>query len=194
MPTAQDRIELRRQIGQLAVALQLQVPPTDRLPHRSQGLTTDRRSEVHIDTTVLVDRLARSERIAEERELHHRMVSTTIDVLGVPTVADRVAQTAVKLLLEPQLDPLFHDDSYGYRPGRSALDAVGIVRRRCWQYDWVVEFDIKGLFDNIDHALLLRAVRKHCQIPWVLLYVERWLTAPMLFTPRFRCHLSAFDT
>src|SRR5437764_12276125 len=101
-----------------------------------------------------------------------------VRILGVPTVADRVAQTAVKLLLEPQLDPLFHDDSYGYRPGRSALDAVGIVRRRCWQYDWVVEFDIKGLFDNIDHALLLRAVRKHCQIPWVLLYVERWLAAP----------------
>jgi RNA-directed DNA polymerase len=102
-----------------------------------------------------------------------------VRILGVPTVADRVAQTAVKLLMEPQLDPLFHDDSYGYRPGRSALDAVGIVRRRCWQYDWVVEFDIKGLFDNIDHALLLRAVRKHCQIPWVLLYIERWLTAPM---------------
>jgi len=102
-----------------------------------------------------------------------------VRILGVPTVADRVAQTAAKLLLEPQLEMLFHDDSYGYRPGRSALDAVGVVRQRCWRYDWVVEFDIKGLFDHIDHALLLRALRKHCQISWVLLYVERWLTAPL---------------
>jgi RNA-directed DNA polymerase len=102
-----------------------------------------------------------------------------VRILGVPTVADRVAQTAAKLLLEPQLEPLFHDDSYGYRPGRSALDAVGVVRRRCWKYDWVVEFDIKGLFDNIDHALLLRALRKHCQEAWVLLYIERWLVAPL---------------
>ena len=114
-----------------------------------------------------------------------------VRILGVPTVADRVAQTAVKLLLEPQLDPLFHADSYGYRPGRSALDAVAIVRQRCWQYDWVVEFDIKGLFDNIDHSLLLRALKKHCPVPWVLLYVERWLTAPMqsrdgTLTPRTR--------
>lgn len=102
-----------------------------------------------------------------------------VRILGVPTVADRVAQTVVKLVLEPILEPLFHNDSYGYRPGRSALDAVELVRRRCWKYDWVLEFDIKGLFDNIDHELLLRALRKHCQIPWVLLYVERWLKAPM---------------
>lgn len=102
-----------------------------------------------------------------------------VRVLGVPTVADRVAQTVVKQVLEPLLEPVFHRDSYGYRPGRSALDAVALVRRRCWEYDWVIEFDIKGLFDHIDHALLMRAVRKHCQIPWVLLYVERWLTAPM---------------
>lgn len=100
-------------------------------------------------------------------------------MLGVPTVADRIAQTVVKAVLEPMLEPVFHRDSFGYRPGRSALDAVTLVRRRCWDYDWVVEFDIKGLFDNIDHALLMRAVRKHCQIPWVLLYIERWLTAPM---------------
>jgi len=100
-------------------------------------------------------------------------------ILGVPTVSDRVAQTAVKMILEPMLDPLFHDNSYGYRPGRSALDAVELVRRRSWKYDWVVEFDIKGLFDNIDHELLLRALRKHCDIPWVLLYVERWLKTPM---------------
>lgn len=101
-------------------------------------------------------------------------------VLGVPTVSDRIAQMVVKLVLEPILEPHFHRDSYGYRPGRSALDAVGIVRRRCWQYDWVIEFDIKGLFDNIDHGLLMRAVRKHCRCRWVLLYIERWLKAPMM--------------
>ena len=99
--------------------------------------------------------------------------------MGVPTVADRVAQTVVKKVLEPVLEAVFDRDSFGYRPGRSALDAVELVRRRSWKYDWVVEFDIKGLFDNIDHELLLRAVRKHCCTPWVLLYIERWLKAPM---------------
>jgi RNA-directed DNA polymerase len=102
-----------------------------------------------------------------------------IRVLGVPTVADRVAQTVVKMVLEPMLEPVFDRDSFGYRPGRSALDAVARVRRRSWEYDWVVEFDIKGLFDNIDHELLMRAVRKHCSVAWVLLYIERWLKAPM---------------
>jgi RNA-directed DNA polymerase len=102
--------------------------------------------------------------------------------LGVPTVADRVAQTVVKMVLEPLLEPVFDRDSFGYRPGRSALDAVALVRRRSWERDWVVEFDIKGLFDNIDHGLLMRAVRKHCRNPWVLLYVERWLKAPMATT------------
>ena len=77
------------------------------------------------------------------------------------------------------LDPIFLADSYGYRPGKSALDAVGVTRERCWKYDWVLEFDIKGLFDNIDHELLLRAVRKHVTCKWALLYIERWLTAPM---------------
>lgn len=100
-------------------------------------------------------------------------------ILGVPTVADRVAQTAVKMVLEPLLEPVFDRDSFGYRPGRSALDAVELVRRRSWKYDWVVEFDIKVLFDTIDHELLMRAVRKHCTTPWVLLYTERWLKAPM---------------
>src|SRR6202008_4387879 len=71
-------------------------------------------------------------------------------------------------------------DSYGYRPGKSALDAVGVTRERCWKYDWVLEFDIKGLFDNIDHELLLRAVRKHVTCAWALLYIESWLTPPML--------------
>jgi RNA-directed DNA polymerase len=100
-------------------------------------------------------------------------------ILGVPTVADRVAQMIVKQLIEPDLDQIFLADSYGYRPKKSALDAVGVTRKRCWKYDWVLEFDIKGLFDNIDHELLLRAVRKHVTCKWALLYIERWLTAPM---------------
>src|SRR6267378_6857626 len=100
-------------------------------------------------------------------------------ILGVPTVADRVAQMVVKQLIEPDLDPMFLADSYGYRPRKSALDAIGVTRKRCWKYDWVLEFDIKGLFDNIDHELLLRAVRRHVTCKWALLYIERWLTAPM---------------
>lgn len=100
--------------------------------------------------------------------------------LGIPTVADRIAQTAVKMVLEPMLEPVFDRDSFGYRPGRSALDAIELVRRRCWDYDWVLEFDIQALFDRIDHGLLLRAVRKHCAVPWVLLFIERWLKAPMV--------------
>jgi RNA-directed DNA polymerase len=100
-------------------------------------------------------------------------------ILGVPTVADRVAQTVVKQLIEPDLDPIFLADSYGYRPRKSALDAVGVTRERCWRYDWILEFDIKGLFDNVDHELLLRAVRKHVRCKWALLYIERWLKAPM---------------
>ena len=100
-------------------------------------------------------------------------------ILGVPTVADRVAQMVVKQLIEPDLDPIFLADSYGYRPRKSALDAIGVTRKRCWKHDWVLEFDIKGLFDNIDHELLLRAVRKHVTCKWALLYIKRWLTAPM---------------
>ena len=100
-------------------------------------------------------------------------------ILGVPTVADRVAQMVVKQLIEPDLDPIFLADSYGYRPRKSARDAIGVTRKRCWKYDWVLEFDIKGLFDNIDHELLLRAVRKHVTCKWALLYIKRWLTAPI---------------
>jgi len=100
-------------------------------------------------------------------------------ILGVPTVADRVAQMVVKQVVERVLEPVFMPDSYGYRPNKSALDAVGITRKRCWRYDWVLEFDIRGLFDNIDHTLLLRAVRKHVKCEWALLYIERWLKAPM---------------
>jgi group II intron reverse transcriptase/maturase len=98
--------------------------------------------------------------------------------LGIPTVSDRIAQTAVKLIIEPILDPIFHPDSYGYRPGRSAKQAIAVTRKRCWQYDWVVEFDIKAAFDQIDHGLLLKAVRTHIKADWILLYLERWLTAP----------------
>lgn len=101
-------------------------------------------------------------------------------LLGVPTVTDRIAQMIVKLQIEPNVEPHFLKDSYGYRPNKSALDAVGVTRGRCWKYDWVLEFDIKGLFDNIPHDLLLKAVRKHASCSWALLYVERWLTAPML--------------
>ena len=100
-------------------------------------------------------------------------------ILGVPTVSDRIAQMVVKQLIEPDLDPIFLPNSYGYRPRKSALDAVGVTRERCWKYDWVLEFDIKGLFDNINHELLLRAVRKHVKCKWALIYIERWLKAPM---------------
>src|SRR6201998_22956 len=100
-------------------------------------------------------------------------------ILGVPTVSDRIAQMVIKQLIEPELDQIFLPDSYGYRPGKSALDAVGITRQRCWKYDWVLEFDIKGLFDKISHELLLTAVRKHVKSKWALLYIKRWLTAPM---------------
>src|SRR6201993_1720687 len=86
----------------------------------------------------------------------------------------------VKQLIEPDLDPVFLPDSYGYRPRKTALDAIGVTRERCWKYDWVLEFDIKGLFDNIDHELLLRAVRKHIKCKWALLYIERWLKVPMV--------------
>ncbi|NYH14149.1 reverse transcriptase domain-containing protein [Paraburkholderia bryophila] len=80
--------------------------------------------------------------------------------LGIPTVSDRIAQTVIKLMIEPTLEPVFHPDSYGYRPGKSAKQAIAVTRKRCWQYDWVVEFDIKAAFDQIDHDLLLKAVRR----------------------------------
>jgi RNA-directed DNA polymerase len=99
-------------------------------------------------------------------------------MLGIPTVADRVAQMVAKVYLEPKLEPHFHPDSYAYRPGKSALDAVGKARERCWQYDWVLDLDIRGFFDNLDHDLLMRALRAHTDCRWILLYVERWLKAP----------------
>jgi RNA-directed DNA polymerase len=99
-------------------------------------------------------------------------------VLGVPSVSDRVAQTVWKRYFEPIVEPHFHEDSYGYRPNKSAHDAVEVTRKRCWKYDWVLEFDIKGLFDNIDFELLMKTVRWHTNERWLLLYVERWLKAP----------------
>src|SRR5215470_19236809 len=99
--------------------------------------------------------------------------------LGIPTVADRIAQEVARRYLEPRLEPVFHADSYGYRPGRSAIDAVRTARQRCWRYDWVLDIDVKGYFDSIDWELLLKAVRHHTDCPWVLLYIERWLKAPV---------------
>jgi len=99
-------------------------------------------------------------------------------MLGIPTVSDRIAQMVAKMQLEPCVEPHFHPDSYAYRPKKSALDAVGVTRQRCWRYDWLIEFDIERLFDTIDHELLQRAVRTHTDCKWLLLYIERWLTAP----------------
>lgn len=102
-----------------------------------------------------------------------------VRTLGAPTVADRIAQTAVAMTLEPTVEPVFHPDSYGYRPGRSALDAVGATRKQCWQRPWVIDLDIRGFFDNVPHAPILWAVEQHATEPWVLLYVKRWPTAPI---------------
>lgn len=99
--------------------------------------------------------------------------------LGIPTVGDRVAQTVVKMVLEPLVEPKFHPDSYGYRPGKSALDAVGMARKRCWDADWVIDLDIKSFFDSIPHDLVERAVAHHTDSPWVRLYIARWLRAPV---------------
>ena len=99
--------------------------------------------------------------------------------LGIPTVSDRIAQTVVKMTLEPMIEPFFHPDSYGYRPHKSAIEAVGKTRERCWRYDWVIDWDIKGFFNNIQHDLLLKALHKHTDNQWVLLYIQRWLIAPL---------------
>jgi len=98
--------------------------------------------------------------------------------LGIPTVGDRVAQMVVVLTLEPQLDPLFHEDSYGYRRNKSAHQAINKARQMCWKHDWVLDMDISKFFDTIDHELLMKAVRKHTHCPWILLYIQRWLTVP----------------
>lgn len=100
--------------------------------------------------------------------------------LGIPTVADRIAQMVVRQRLEPLLEPVFHKDSYGYRPGRSAHDALRVARSRCWQRPWVLDLDIKGFFDNIDHDLLMKAVQRHTTCRWTALYIKRWLTADVV--------------
>ena len=102
-----------------------------------------------------------------------------VRLLGVPNTADRMAQTAAAMLLEEKLEPIFHPDSYGYRPGRSALDALAVARKRCWEKDWVLDLDIRAFFDSVPHDLLLKAVAHHTDERWVLLYIERWLNAPM---------------
>jgi len=99
--------------------------------------------------------------------------------LGIPTVTDRVAQMVVKLTLEPLVEPVFHQDSYGYRPGKSALDAVGAARVRCFRMDWVIDLDILDFFGSLDHDLMMKAVKHHTDLTWVHLYVDRWLKAPV---------------
>jgi RNA-directed DNA polymerase len=102
-----------------------------------------------------------------------------VRTLGVPTVADRVAQTVARLYLESEVEPVFHPDSYGYRPGRSAHDALRVCRQRCWKYNWVIDLDLRAFFDSLDHSLVLKAVAHHTNLRWILLYVERWLKAPL---------------
>jgi group II intron reverse transcriptase/maturase len=99
--------------------------------------------------------------------------------LGIPTISDRVAQEVVRARLEPVVEKFFHRDSYGYRPNKSAPQAVGSCRQRCWEYDWVIDVDIQKFFDTIDHELMMKAVRKHTSEPWMVLYIERWLKAPV---------------
>ena len=98
--------------------------------------------------------------------------------LGIPTVSDRIAQQVVKAYIEPNLDHCFHEDSFGYRPNKSAIQAISKARVRCWQYNYAVEFDIKGAFDNIDHELLLKSIHHHIKDKWVITYLKRWLAAP----------------
>ena len=105
-----------------------------------------------------------------------------VRVLGVPNVADRVAQTAAAMLLEEELEPIFHPDSYRYRPGRSAHDALAVARKRCWNKDWVLDLDVRAFFDSVGHDLLMKAVAHHTDERWVLLYIQRWLKAPMTMT------------
>jgi len=105
-----------------------------------------------------------------------------VRLLGIPGVADRVAQATAKLTLEPQIEPFFHENSFGYRPGRSAHDALGITRQRCWKYDYVLEFDIRGMFDNIPWNLIMKALKHHTDEKWIHLYVKRWLEADIVMS------------
>lgn len=112
-------------------------------------------------------------------EIPKRDGSKSHRLLSIPTVSDRVAQAVVKSHLEPIVEPIFHEDSYGYRPGKSALDAVGVARERCWRNDWCIDLDIKSFFDTVDHQLVMKAIRFHTEEKWIHLYVERWLKAPI---------------
>jgi RNA-directed DNA polymerase len=94
-------------------------------------------------------------------------------------VADRIAQTAVAVLLEERLEPIFHRDSYGYRPGRSAHDALAVARRRCWEQDWILDLDIRAFFDSVPWDRMVKAIEANTDLPWVVLYVKRWLAAPL---------------
>ena len=100
--------------------------------------------------------------------------------LGIPTISDRIAQMVIKKRLEPLVEPHFHDDSYGYRPKKSALDAIAQTRRRCWRDDWVLDVDIQGFFDALDHKLVMIAVSRFTQCKWTMLYIERWLKADVV--------------
>jgi RNA-directed DNA polymerase len=104
-----------------------------------------------------------------------------VRILGVPTVADRIAQTVAALALEPRTEAIFHDDSYGYRPNRGALDAVAKCRKRCWEKDWVLDLDVQKFFDSVDHDLMVKAVEANItpDQKWIVLYVKRWLKAPV---------------
>ena len=105
--------------------------------------------------------------------------SPGVRVLGVPTIADRVAQTVVAKYLEPLAEPKFHQDSYGYRAGKSAHQAVGVCRQRCWKYDWLIDLDVQKFFDEVPWDLVVKAVQAACDCRWALLYVKRWLAAPL---------------
>lgn len=98
--------------------------------------------------------------------------------LGIPTVEDRIAQMLVVEMIEPEIERIFHEDSYGYRPNRSAHDALGRAREKCWKYAWVLDTDISKFFDTVDHQLLMKAVKLHVRERWIILYIERWLKVP----------------
>ena len=99
-------------------------------------------------------------------------------ILGIPTVEDRIAQMVAKMYFEPCVEPIFYDDSYGYRANKSAIQALEVTRERCWRKDWIFEFDIKGLFDNIRHDYLIEMVKRHTDEAWIIMYIKRWLVAP----------------
>ncbi|ABR46848.1 RNA-directed DNA polymerase (Reverse transcriptase) [Alkaliphilus metalliredigens QYMF] len=105
-----------------------------------------------------------------------------VRVLGVPSIDDRIAQNVMVSELNPKVEPIFYEDSYGYRENKSAIDAIEVTRKRCWEYDWLIEFDIVGLFDNINHDLLMKAVKQHTNEKWVILYIERTLKVPMVMS------------